>query len=287
MSAYLLLWDRDPNSWNNAERDHKRSLAGRPIEGDWSCGSRKNISVGSRVFLKRTGAEVRGIVASGFTTGPVIESAHWRERNKTARYVPIVFDVVLDPFDDELLPQAQLTGPALSSVHWDTQGGGMLIDDEGERALERVWAKHLAKLDRGSAVPPTLDSVSLKQRKRVWSRRLERDSGFSRMVRLKADGVCAACRRGVQWRSEQVLEAAHIRPVEANGPDHLSNALCLCPNHHALFDAGFWTADPSLRIEFSNRLNAKHRQSFARALTLGWIVSPKFFGFHRANIFEG
>lgn len=35
-------------------------------------------------------------------------------------------------------------------------------------------------------------------------------------------------------------EAAHIRPLGAphNGPDTKDNMLCLCPNHHVLFDNG-------------------------------------------------
>jgi putative restriction endonuclease len=35
-------------------------------------------------------------------------------------------------------------------------------------------------------------------------------------------------------------EAAHIKPLGRphNGPDVLENLLCLCPNHHVLFDYG-------------------------------------------------
>jgi putative restriction endonuclease len=35
-------------------------------------------------------------------------------------------------------------------------------------------------------------------------------------------------------------EGAHIRPLGAphRGPDTLDNLLCLCPNHHLLFDIG-------------------------------------------------
>jgi putative restriction endonuclease len=35
-------------------------------------------------------------------------------------------------------------------------------------------------------------------------------------------------------------EAAHIRPLGAphDGPDTPDNILCLCPNHHVLFDKG-------------------------------------------------
>lgn len=287
MTAYLMLWDRDPNSWSNAKRDHKRSLAGRPIEVNWSCGSRKEIPVGSRIFLKRTGLEVRGILASGFTTGPVREGGHWRERGKTARFVPIAFDVVLDPFGDELLAQAALFGRSLSRVHWDTQGGGMKIHDAAESELEELWRGHLLKLQRrslGTTLVPELPP--LQQRAKVWSRRWARDSAFARMVRMKAEGVCAACRAAVSWRNEQLREAAHIMPVEAQGPDHLSNALSLCPNHHALFDGGFWSADSNGRIEFSARLSRAHRKTFARVLRLTWGIGGEFLKFHHSNIFK-
>lgn len=35
-------------------------------------------------------------------------------------------------------------------------------------------------------------------------------------------------------------EAAHIRALGSphNGPDVIENVLCLCPNHHVLFDNG-------------------------------------------------
>lgn len=35
-------------------------------------------------------------------------------------------------------------------------------------------------------------------------------------------------------------EAAHVRPLGSphNGPDTPDNILCLCPNHHVLFDHG-------------------------------------------------
>jgi putative restriction endonuclease len=35
-------------------------------------------------------------------------------------------------------------------------------------------------------------------------------------------------------------EGAHIKPLGAphHGPDSVDNVLCLCPNHHLLFDVG-------------------------------------------------
>ena len=41
-------------------------------------------------------------------------------------------------------------------------------------------------------------------------------------------------------------EGAHIRPLGRphNGPDKPENVLCLCPNHHVLFDAGAFAINP-------------------------------------------
>ncbi|MBC8101367.1 MAG: HNH endonuclease, partial [Cytophagales bacterium] len=56
----------------------------------------------------------------------------------------------------------------------------------------------------------------------------------------------------------------HIRPLGQphNGPDTTDNILCLCPNHHLLFDLGAFTLEEDLRItgtEDSLRRAAGHR----------------------------
>ena len=56
--------------------------------------------------------------------------------------------------------------------------------------------------------------------------------------------------RGVESERSFLREAAHIRPLGAphNGPDTLDNTLCLCPNHHVLFDHSGITIDEDLSI---------------------------------------
>ena len=43
---------------------------------------------------------------------------------------------------------------------------------------------------------------------------------------------------------KEVIEAAHIIPVEDNGSDWDQNGMLLCKNHHSLFDKGLWVVDP-------------------------------------------
>lgn len=46
-------------------------------------------------------------------------------------------------------------------------------------------------------------------------------------------------------------EAAHIRPLGSphDGPDDLTNLLCLCPNDHVLLDKGAITISDELLVE--------------------------------------
>lgn len=55
-----------------------------------------------------------------------------------------------------------------------------------------------------------------------------------------------------------VLEAAHIRPYAAAGPNHISNGLLLRSDMHKLFDDGYITITPDFKVEVSPRI----RQEF-------------------------
>ena len=58
-------------------------------------------------------------------------------------------------------------------------------------------------------------------------------------------------------------EAAHIRPLGKphNGPDTTDNILCLCPNHHWLFDYGAFGISDDFKligIKGELRTSTKH-----------------------------
>jgi putative restriction endonuclease len=54
-----------------------------------------------------------------------------------------------------------------------------------------------------------------------------------------------------------VLEAAHIKPYALNGPHRVSNGILLRSDLHKLFDLGYVTVTPNLRLEVSPRLKAE------------------------------
>lgn len=63
--------------------------------------------------------------------------------------------------------------------------------------------------------------------------RARRNPKFRKEVLQKYNYTCIVC----GTMEEKILEAAHIRAVSENGSDDVKNGVCLCANHHRLFDS--------------------------------------------------
>lgn len=58
-------------------------------------------------------------------------------------------------------------------------------------------------------------------------------------------------------RTLPVLEAAHIKPYSLHGPHQVANGILLRSDLHKLFDLGYVTVTPELRVEVSARLRTE------------------------------
>ncbi|MHB8634420.1 MAG: HNH endonuclease [Thermoplasmatota archaeon] len=118
-----------------------------------------------------------------------------------------------------------------------TKSGLALLEEYGH-ALD-----HVTSYERpaGPVVRPLVESVV--------GRRL-RDKAFQRRVLIAYHAQCAICGNPMKKGRLSELEAAHIRAVNAGGPDELRNGLSLCGRHHWAFDHGMYTLDLSHRIEW-------------------------------------
>ncbi len=86
--------------------------------------------------------------------------------------------------------------------------------------------------------------------------RVVRDRVFRRIVLRAYDERCAVtCLKLINGGGRAEVEAAHIRPVEANGPDILSNGLALSGTAHWMFDRGLIGLDDDMRILISRQAN--------------------------------
>lgn len=76
-----------------------------------------------------------------------------------------------------------------------------------------------------------------------------RSEQFRQEVREAYNERCAVCGvRRVTPAGTPEVEAAHIKPKEAGGPDHVQNGLALCRLHHWAFDAGWFSITDDYRI---------------------------------------
>jgi putative restriction endonuclease len=95
--------------------------------------------------------------------------------------------------------------------------------------------------------PPTALSdrstgVTAEQPRRVETTvlRIVRNTELGKQVKRLYNYQCQVCGTRLECEGGPYAEAAHIRPLGRphDGPDVLDNLLCLCPNHHVLFDNG-------------------------------------------------
>ena len=96
--------------------------------------------------------------------------------------------------------------------------------------------------------------------------RIVRDTAQARHLKELYDYKCQICGTRLEGLAGPYAEAAHIRPLGAphNGPDSRDNILCLCPNHHVLFDHGGVAIDEDLsliRSEGRLEVHPQHRIS--------------------------
>lgn len=92
----------------------------------------------------------------------------------------------------------------------------------------------------------------IREKKRVKGTviRVVRDSKLTRDVKALYKNKCQVCGVVIPTKRGEYSEAAHIKPLGKphNGDDSLSNLICLCPNHHVMYDRGAFTITDDFKI---------------------------------------
>ena len=132
-----------------------------------------------------------------------------------------------------------------------------------------AYASVVAEQQVGYQIPQRLETSIL---------RVVRDTEQARYIKKLYACRCQVCASRLETPAGPYAEAAHIRPLGAphHGPDVLANLLCLCPNHHVLFDAGTFTLADDL-----------HFVGLAGTLIVvrGHSIGLDYLHYHRAHVF--
>ncbi|MBO0134634.1 HNH endonuclease [Agrobacterium burrii] len=127
------------------------------------------------------------------------------------------------------------------------------------------------------------------------SSRISRDRLFRRLVLQAYDKRCAITGlKLINGGGRAEVDAAHIRPVEANGPDILSNGIALSGTAHWMFDRGLIGLSDEFEILISRHANDRDSiqgliNKTGRAIVPTGVYErphPQFLNWHRENTFK-
>lgn len=156
--------------------------------------------------------------------------------------------------------------------------------------FEQIWAQPSIEevyVDEALYIP---DSLPAPDRRTGQVVRVVRDTAQSRLVKSLYNYKCQVCEwtaYSTRLRNRYYCEAHHIQPLgRYGGPDHLSNLLALCPNHHCMMDLGILAIQPStLEIMSPSELEPSRGHKLLAHRDHG--LNQKYLLFHLSKIYTG
>ncbi|MGY8869207.1 MAG: YDG/SRA domain-containing protein [Pseudomonadales bacterium] len=117
----------------------------------------------------------------------------------------------------------------------------------------KVWRYRLIAQDNSPfeyVVKEPTGEYDLPGRKQANVNRIVRNYQKVKNVKSWHNYQCQVCGLAIKTSAGLYAEAAHIKPLGEphNGPDIESNLLCLCPNHHVMFDNGGFAINDNLDL---------------------------------------
>ncbi len=172
---------------------------------------------------------------------------------------PVPFSGATGPIEQGILnDQGRISGRAQSAVRpISTEDFNKIIDlgfDERVPLLPRLDGDPSSSGFDEEQAPFKFDLQ--RDRISVTISRIMRDRFFRRVVLRAYDERCAVTGlKLINGRGRAEVAAAHIRPVEASGPDIISNGIALSGTAHWMFDRGLISLADDLEILISRQTN--------------------------------
>jgi putative restriction endonuclease len=211
---------------------------------------------------------------------------------------PVPFNGATGPIESGVLnEQGRISGRAQSAVR-------PISPEDFRRIVELGFEEKVPLLPRfdNEMLAPGFDEEQVpfrfdEQRDRVsvTVSRILRDRVFRRVVLRAYDERCAITGlKLINGRGRAEVAAAHIRPVEASGPDIVSNGIALSGTAHWMFDRGLISLADDLEILISRQTNNPQEirsviNKSGQALAPHRISDrphPHFLKWHRENCFK-
>jgi putative restriction endonuclease len=163
--------------------------------------------------------------------------------------------------------------------------------DMPEKPMERIEGFSARQPESPPYVPMEQERLIIQQ---LISRPF-RDKAFSAVVKAAYRDTCAITGlKIINGGGRSEVQAAHIRPVQHQGPDSIRNGIALSGTVHWMFDRGLISVDDDYSLLIArDRLPGTVERLLNRNSKLRLPVRPdlyphpKFLDYHRREIFKG
>jgi putative restriction endonuclease len=264
-----------------------------PCVGDWIIYYEPSKITGTRGYFAV--AKVREVIPDPSISGmylALIEPGSYLDFAN-----PVPFNDATGPVERGLLNQeGRISGRAQSAVR-------PISSDDFYRIVGMGLEETAPLLPRLDALAPEIDDRPQfpfdhdQNRNRVsfTVSRIVRDRVFRRVILRAYDQRCAITGlRFINGGGRAEVAAAHIRPVEASGPDIVSNGIALSGTAHWMFDRGLISLSDDLQILISRQVNDPDSvREFVNAsgrafepLRRSERPHPHFLRWHREHCFK-
>ncbi|MPR31784.1 HNH endonuclease [Salmonirosea aquatica] len=250
-NTFLCSWN--PNNWDWVdlkENIYYHENVG-TFEGRWSCGNSKSIRKGDRIFLIRLGVEPKGIMGSGYAKTSYYVAPHWNgEEGKTANYIDVEFDTLINPEENPLLNIESLESIDPNNIQtWLPQQGGISVNKELVNSLESIWFDFIIKNnyaktsflfneEAGNKIDTFREGKSIE----VTQTRYERNPEARRRCLSHYGYSCAVCHFNFERYFGEVgkgfIHVHHVNQISSIGNEYnvdpIKDLIPVCPNCHAM-----------------------------------------------------
>ena len=246
MATYLFTWNPTKWDWVTLEEDSATYRRKGFIDGRWSCGVTKRIVPGDRVFLIKLGPQKpTGIMASGFAVSSPFQAPHYTDASKTANYIDLRYDILLNPSDEKLLDR-NILEESLPNVRWSPQGSGITIPPDTAARLEEMWSEQITSIGLSPSKSP--DEIVAPERywegavRRIAVDAYERDPR-ARKACLRHHGLsCCVCEFDFADAygdlGKGFIHVHHLKQLSDIGSEYevdpIRDLVPVCPNCHAM-----------------------------------------------------
>ncbi|MBL7262140.1 YDG/SRA domain-containing protein [Paractinoplanes lichenicola] len=151
----------------------------------------------------------------------------------------------------------------------------------------RVWRFYLVQDDQpelllddeGFGAPGHRGPVD---RTQATIQRLARSTAKAQRVKALHRHNCQVCGICIETPAGRYAEAAHIQGLGKphHGPDLAGNILCLCPNHHVMFDTGAIYVDHGWTVRYS----ANDEEIGELRRMPSHVIDVTYLAYHRMHV---